>query len=79
MQMTGGEVLARQLVREGVNRGFGVPGVQLDHALDGLARHAERIRFYATRHQQGAASMADGYARTTGEVAALAELPQARW
>ncbi|MBO0875261.1 MAG: acetolactate synthase large subunit, partial [Pseudonocardia sp.] len=70
MQMTGGEALARQLVREGVSSIFGVPGVQLDHALDGLARHAERIRFYGTRHEQGAAYMADGFARTTGEVGA---------
>lgn len=75
MQMTGGEALARQLVREGVSSIFGVPGVQLDHALDGLARHAERIRFYGTRHEQGAAYMADGFARTTGEVGALMVVP----
>jgi acetolactate synthase-1/2/3 large subunit len=42
--MTGGEALARQLAAEGVSRVFGVPGVQLDYALDGLAQLAGRVR-----------------------------------
>jgi acetolactate synthase I/II/III large subunit len=75
MQMTGGEALARQLVREGVRTIFGVPGVQLDHAVDALARQADQVRFYGTRHEQGAAYMADGYARTTGEVGAFMVVP----
>ena len=56
MQMTGGEALARQLVREGVRDIFGVPGVQLDYAMDGLAQVAPDIRFYNTRHEQAASS-----------------------
>jgi acetolactate synthase-1/2/3 large subunit len=63
---TGGEVLAEQLVREGVTHVFGVPGQQLYHAVDGLVQVADRIQFVSTRHEQGAAYMADGYARTTG-------------
>jgi acetolactate synthase-1/2/3 large subunit len=66
MQMTGGEALARQLAREGVRDIFGVPGVQLDYAMDGLASAAPEITFRNTRHEQAASYMADGYARAAG-------------
>ncbi|HLI37951.1 MAG TPA: thiamine pyrophosphate-binding protein [Streptosporangiaceae bacterium] len=73
--MTGGEALARQLVAEGVTRVFGVPGVQLDYALDGLAQVAGKVRFLNTRHEQAAAYMADGYARSAGEVGVFMVVP----
>src|SRR5437588_1195677 len=60
-RMTGGEALARQLVREGVKIVFGLPGVQLYGALAGL--RDERVRFITTRHEQATTYMADGYAR----------------
>ncbi|HEV8585951.1 MAG TPA: thiamine pyrophosphate-dependent enzyme [Methylomirabilota bacterium] len=63
-RMTGGEALARQLVREGVKLVFGLPGVQLYGALAGL--RDERIRFITTRHEQATTYMADGYARAGG-------------
>jgi acetolactate synthase I/II/III large subunit len=75
MQMTGGEALARQLVLEGVTSIFGVPGVQLDHATDGLARCAPSIRYYGTRHEQAAAYMADGYARSRRDVGVCMVVP----
>jgi acetolactate synthase-1/2/3 large subunit len=63
--MTGGQALARQLVLEGVEVIFGLPGDQLMHALDGL--HGEpSIRYVVTRHEQATTYMADGYARTSG-------------
>jgi acetolactate synthase-1/2/3 large subunit len=64
-RMTGGEALARQLVREGVKVVFGLPGVQLYGALAGL--RDERVRFITTRHEQATTYMADGYARAGGE------------
>jgi acetolactate synthase-1/2/3 large subunit len=64
--MTGGDALAQQLAREGVRHVFGVPGVQLDYAVDGLAKVADQITYWNTRHEQATAYMADGYARTTG-------------
>jgi acetolactate synthase-1/2/3 large subunit len=73
--MTGGEALAQQLVREGVRHVFGVPGVQLDYAIDGLAKHADRITYWNTRHEQATAYMADGYARTTGDVGVCMVVP----
>lgn len=75
MEMTGGEALARQLVLEGVTQVFGVPGVQLDYALDGLATVADPVRFVTTRHEQTASYMADGFARSTGEVGVCMVVP----
>ena len=63
-RMTGGEALARQLVREGVKLVFGLPGVQLYGALAGL--RDEGVRFITTRHEQATTYMADGYARAGG-------------
>jgi acetolactate synthase-1/2/3 large subunit len=75
MQLTGGQALARQLVREGITDLFGVPGVQLDWAVDGLREVSNRIRYIVTRHEQAASYMADGYARTTGRVGACMVVP----
>ncbi|MDQ6670253.1 MAG: thiamine pyrophosphate-binding protein [Chloroflexota bacterium] len=72
---TGGEALAQQLVREGVTHVFGVPGVQLDYAVDGLAKLADQITYWNTRHEQATAYMADGYARTTGDVGVCMVVP----
>jgi acetolactate synthase-1/2/3 large subunit len=66
--MTGGQALARQLVREGVEVIFGLPGDQTMHALDGMYEARDRMRFITTRHEQGTTYMADGYARATGRV-----------
>ena len=75
MEMTGGEALAKQLVAEGVTDLFGVPGVQLDYAVDGLAKVQDQIRFRHTRHEQAAAYMADGYARTTDDIGVCMVVP----
>jgi acetolactate synthase-1/2/3 large subunit len=75
VESTGGEALARQLVNEGVRHIFGVPGVQLDNAMDGLAQVADRIDFIGTRHEQAGAYMADGYARSTGDIGVCMVVP----
>jgi acetolactate synthase-1/2/3 large subunit len=75
MQRTGGEALAEQLVREGVKHVFGVPGVQLDWAVDGLRKVARDIDYVVTRHEQATSYMADGYARTTGDVGVCMVVP----
>jgi acetolactate synthase-1/2/3 large subunit len=75
--MTGGDALAHQLAREGVSHIFGVPGVQLDYAVDGLARlpEDERIAYWNTRHEQATSYMADGYARSSGRVGVCMVVP----
>ncbi len=66
MIRTGGQGLVGQLVREGVREVFGIPGVQLDWAVEALREAQDEIRFIVPRHEQAASYMADGYARTTG-------------
>ena len=64
--MTGGEVLARCLIEEGVKYVFGIPGDQLYPLLDSI-HTSEEIEFVTFRHEQAAAHAADAWARTTGQ------------
>ena len=66
MKLTGGQLLVRQLIREGVKHVFGIPGVQLDWAVEALHEQRREINFIVPRHEQTASYMADGYARSTG-------------
>ncbi len=66
--MTGGQALAGQLVREGARDVFGVPGVQLDWAVDALCERSADLRFIVPRHEQAVTYMADGYARSSARV-----------
>jgi acetolactate synthase-1/2/3 large subunit len=54
------------LVGEGVTDVFGYPGGAILPAYDALRKFP--IRHVLVRHEQGAAHMADGYARASGEV-----------
>ncbi|GLR12045.1 thiamine pyrophosphate protein [Chitinimonas prasina] len=62
----GGHLVADALVSQGVSLAFGVPGESYLSVLDGLYRHAD-FRFIVTRHEGGAAFMADAYAKLTGK------------
>lgn len=75
VRLTGGQALARTLVREGVDTIFALPGVQLDWAFDGLYEVRDALKVYHTRHEQTTAYMADGYARTTGKVGVCFVVP----
>lgn len=67
MKLTGGEALVQQLVAEGASHVFGIPGVQLDWAVDALRKAENQIRYMVPRHEQATSYMADGFARTTGK------------
>ena len=67
MGKTGAEILVETLIEEGVDVIFGYPGGAVLPLMDGLYK-TDKIRFILTRHEQGAAHMADGYARATGKV-----------
>src|SRR5438045_3482531 len=73
--MTGGQALVQSLKTEGVRTIFGLPGVQLDWAFDALYAERDAIRLIHPRHEQTAAYMADGYARSTGEVGVFLVVP----
>jgi acetolactate synthase-1/2/3 large subunit len=72
---TGADLLVESLVANGVRVVFGLPGVQLDPLFDALARRADRIRVYHTRHEQATSYMADGYARASGELGCCLVVP----
>src|SRR3989440_8796059 len=62
--MNAAQLLVRCLENEGVEYVFGIPGEENIHIMDALSQ--SRIRFVTTRHEQGAAFMADVYGRLTG-------------
>ena len=63
---TGAEIFIECLIKEKVEVLFGIPGGVVLPIFDKL--YDSPIRFILTRHEQGAAHMADGYARSTGKV-----------
>src|SRR5437763_7673259 len=63
---TGGELIVDALVKGGVTHAFGIAGVHNLPVYDALYQRAQ-IKSYVTRHEQGAAFMADGYARVSGQ------------
>jgi acetolactate synthase-1/2/3 large subunit len=65
-RMSGAQILWEVLAREGVEVVFGYPGGAIMPAYDALP--ASRIHHVLVRHEQGAAHMADGYARASGKV-----------
>ncbi len=64
--LTGAEILWATLVGEGVTTVFGYPGGAILPAYDALRKFP--IHHILVRHEQGAAHMADGYARASGKV-----------
>jgi len=67
MKMTGAQILLECLKREGVDLIFGYPGGVVLPLYDTFPQYPE-IRHILVRHEQGAAHMADGYARASGKV-----------
>jgi len=74
-RMTGGQAVIRTLARFGVDTVFGLPGIQLDPLFDALHDQRQSIRTVHTRHEQGCAYMALGYAQASGRVEAFAVVP----
>ncbi|HAA91013.1 MAG TPA: thiamine pyrophosphate-binding protein [Rhodospirillaceae bacterium] len=68
--MTGGQAIVRTLTNHGIDTIFGLPGVQLDNTFDALYEAKNQLRTIHTRHEQGAAYMALGYAQASGKVGA---------
>lgn len=63
--MNTAELLVQCLAKEGVQYIFGLPGEENMQFLEALQDSS--IRFITTRHEQGAAFMADVYGRLTGK------------
>lgn len=66
---TAAELIVKCLENEGVSVVFGIPGEENIRFIKALA--ASDIRYVLTRHEQGAAFMAEMYGRVTGRAAVV--------
>ena len=73
-QVNGGHALMQAMDRAGIRLVLGVPGVGQYEAVDAFYQHP-RMRYVTLRHEQAASYMADGYARVSGELAAIIVVP----
>ena len=73
--VTGAQALVQQLVAEGVDTIFALPGVQIMAAFDALHEYQDDIRLVHVRHEQATTYMADGYAKVTGKVGVAMAVP----
>jgi acetolactate synthase I/II/III large subunit len=63
---TGGQILVANLLRQGVDLAFCVPGESYLAVLDALYDAREALRLIVCRHEGGAAYMAEAYGKMTG-------------
>ena len=66
MKKSGAEILWECLLREGVEVVFGLPGGSIMPVYDSMLNFP--VHHVLVRHEQGAAHIADGYARASGKV-----------
>jgi len=72
--MSGGEAMVRAAQANGIDTIFGLPGAQIYPLFDALYQTPE-IKTIISRHEQGAAYMAMGYAKATGRPGAFSVVP----
>jgi len=62
------ELLVERLIDWGVDTVFGLPGDGINGIMEALRRHQDQIRFVLVTHEEAAAFMATGYAKSTGRL-----------
>lgn len=67
-KITGAKALIESMLKEGVDTIFGYPGGAIMPAFDALYDYDKQLNHILTRHEQGAAHAAQGYARVSGKV-----------
>jgi pyruvate dehydrogenase (quinone) len=60
--------LISRLAEWGVDTVFGLPGDGINGIMEGLRRHADKVRFVLVHHEEAAAFMATAYAKATGKL-----------
>src|ERR671910_211597 len=68
MKKIASELLVERLIAWGVDTVFGLPGDGINGIMEGLRRHQDRIHFVLVQHEEAAAFMACGYAKSTGRL-----------
>ena len=73
MKLTGGEVVLKQIVNEGVPYIAGIPGHGVLGLFDAVRKEeqAGNIKYIQVKHEQSAAAIADGYFRIKGKPLAI--------
>lgn len=66
--ISGAKALIETMLREGVDTIFGYPGGAIMPVFDALYDYNDKVNHILTRHEQGAAHAAQGYARVSGKV-----------
>ena len=69
MELNGSQIMIEELKAGGVEIAFGIPGGAIMPFYDELLK--SEFPHILTRHEQGAAHMADGYARVSNKIAAV--------
>jgi acetolactate synthase I/II/III large subunit len=72
---TGGEALVSALLSHGIDTIFGLPGVQNDYFYNAVYDAGDKLRVIHSRHEQGAAYMALGYALAGNRVGVYNVVP----
>ena len=67
-KIIGAEAVVRSLIAEGVDLAYGYPGGAIMPIYDELYKYQDKLHHVLTRHEQGAAHCAQGYARVTGKI-----------
>ncbi len=68
MKKIAAELLVERLIEWGVDTVFGLPGDGINGLTEALRRHQDRIKFLLVHHEEAAAFMATGYAKSTGRL-----------
>ena len=68
VRISGSEAIIHCLLAEGVDVLYGYPGGAIMPVYDELYKFRDKIHHVLTRHEQGAAHAAQGYARISGKV-----------
>ncbi|MCY4262944.1 MAG: biosynthetic-type acetolactate synthase large subunit [Candidatus Dadabacteria bacterium] len=66
-RMIGAQMFFETLLHQGIDVVFGLPGGYVLKVYDVMTDYTDRIKHVLVRHEQGAAHMADGYARASGK------------
>lgn len=74
-QISCSEAMVKSLIDRGVDTIFGIPGAQTYAFFDALYKYRDQIKLYVSRHEQGSAYLAYGYAKSTGKPAAYCVVP----
>ena len=73
--ISGGQAIIESVILHGVDTVFGLPGAQTYPIFDALHGLSNQVRTISCRHEQGAAYMAFGYAKSTGRPGVYCVVP----